>query len=193
MLISSLNDLWTNILMVSPNTTTLFFMLACTCLPIMHPTRLGHLTSEFFAINFHRPCQKKISPWPYDTLKKHIDFKPLFSKIGKMFSSTEKAETFVKEICERKGTGSLGHDINKLYTEISGEQAPPDLFPILSDWAKENVQNIKNISEFSASQISGFVIGSQTAGRDINMIQGNYYANPQKDEDWKAAGVWLYL
>lgn len=125
---------------------------------------------------------KIVASASYDTLKKHIDFKPLFSKIGKMFSSPEKAETFVKEICERKGTGSLGHDINTLYKEISGEQPPSDLFPILSDWAKENVQNIKNISEFSASQTSGFVIGSQTAGRDINMIQGNYYANQQKDE-----------
>ncbi|TCC88657.1 hypothetical protein EZ428_18645 [Pedobacter frigiditerrae] len=126
---------------------------------------------------------KIVASASYDTLKKHVDFKPLFIKIGKMFSTPEKAETFVKEICERQGTGSLGQDINKLYTEVSGDQAPSDLFPILSDWAKENLQNIKNINNFSASKTSGFVIGSQTAGRDINMIQGNYYANPENNED----------
>ena len=36
----------------------------------MHPTGLGHIMSEFLAINFHRPLSKKINHDHTDTLKK---------------------------------------------------------------------------------------------------------------------------
>lgn len=119
----------------------------------------------------------------YDFLKKQINFKPLIGKISKMFKTPHEAEVFVKEMCEREGTGALGQDIDLLFKEVNGGQVPTDLLSILSEWAKENLNNFKNLNNISASDTSGFVIGSQIAGRDINMIQGNYYANSGKDED----------
>jgi len=129
-------------------------------------------------------ASKIVASATYDILKKNINFKPLFQRIGKMFKSDEQAEAFVKEVCERKSTGALGHDVGALFKEVTGEQqAPAELFGQLSEWARENLDSIKNLNNLSAAKSSGFLIGSQQAGRDINMIQGNYYSNPEKNED----------
>lgn len=117
----------------------------------------------------------------YDGLKNVLHFAALKTRIKKFFTKEEDADKYLESICnkESKNISEPIRDIKTSYEELTGETFPNELYDEIKNWIVENADQITKVSKMDFSNIKGFNIGVQNAGKNIINIQGDY--KPRKE------------
>jgi hypothetical protein len=122
-----------------------------------------------------------IASGTYDILKNTLNIVNLKERINKFFTDDTKAESFVKELCQKPSANPTKpyRDVEDLYELVTGETYNESVYEEIKVWMHENKDSINNATHNKFSNQSGFNIGTQNAGKHIFNIQGDY--KPKKD------------
>lgn len=112
----------------------------------------------------------------YDTLKTILDFSLLKKRIKKFFKSEEDTENYLEKICSTpaKNIKKPDRDVVDSFEELTGEKFNKQLYNEIVTWIKENSGQIEKLAYLHFENKSGINIGTQTAGKNIFNIQGDY-------------------
>ncbi len=126
---------------------------------------------------------KMVASAGYDILKGTA--KGLTSHIKGFFSSEKQAESFVEEICTRENEEGADPKltVEKLYQQLTGNSSPAELLNTMKEWFEENRETLSQSVTASFNNTSGFNIGAQQAGGNINNIAGDYIHNDGKKDN----------
>jgi hypothetical protein len=122
-----------------------------------------------------------IASGTYDMLKNTLSIVGLKERLTRFFSDDVKAESFVRELCQKQSSNSAKpyRDVEDLYELVAEEPYNEAVYEEIKSWIHENESSINSATQNKFSNQSGFNIGTQNAGKHIFNIQGDY--KPNKD------------
>jgi len=140
---------------------------------------------DFFIAHDGDMASKILASAGYDVLKNSINFKSLKDEIKKFFKKDEDVEKFISSLATSPLDTKMKPEdaIKAEYEKLVGQPFEDEILESVKTWLTDNKEQIKTINVVSISNSSGFNIGTQTAGRDVVNIAGNYTITPKVDGD----------
>lgn len=140
---------------------------------------------DFFIAHDGDMASKILASAGYDVLKNSVDFKSLKDKIKKFFTKDEDVEEFISNIATLPLEVNVKPEaaVKAEYEKLVGQPFEDEILESVKIWLADNKEQIKTINVVSISNSSGFNIGTQTAGRDVVNVAGNYIITPKPDGD----------
>lgn len=140
---------------------------------------------DFFIAHDGDMASKILASAGYDVLKNSVDFKSLKDKITKFFTKDEDVEKFISSLATSTLEANVKPEdaVKAKYEKLVGQPFEDEILESVKTWLTDNKEQIKTINVVSISNSSGFNIGTQTAGRDVVNVAGNYTITPKPDGD----------
>lgn len=131
---------------------------------------------KFFVAQKASIASSIIARGTYDVVKENLNLGSLRQKLTGFFQDEAQAETFVEQLCQKEAANveKPYRDVEDLYENSVAKEYSPDIYKAIESWAKENETAIYNAAQMHFTNQGGFNIGTQSAGKDIYNIQGDF-------------------
>jgi hypothetical protein len=139
-------------------------------------TILAAALCKFFVAQKASIASSIIARGTYDVVKENLNLGSLRQKLAGFFPDDAQTETFVEQLCRKEAVNieKPYRDVEDLYENTISKEYTPDIYRAIESWAKENETAINNVAQMHFTNQGGFNIGTQSAGKDIYNIQGDF-------------------
>lgn len=112
----------------------------------------------------------------YDAIKTVLNLTTLKTRIRKFFKTESEAQNYVEELCNKAAINlkKPHRDVEDAFEAVSKHQYDQALFEETISWIKDNYEQLSKLSSMEFNNQSGFNIGTQTAGKNIYNIKGDF-------------------